>query len=649
MKISKIILVLCLVVLVPLSISYSSKANSEEAQAVNVVSTQPKSPAQIIEAVNTIQKNLETAEAEAEKETDKEADKEAEKEAKQLAKDGTVLKLAKIDVTGVSDELKKNIGLHMPVTIPECDADRGDVRLFFDTVKRNFRKASRALGYYDAEFTSGGSIVNNCWNLRLKIKPGRPIKVVSQNIKVIGEGKNEKIFQTILKEFPYKKGDTLNHLKYTEFKTKLSEATQTWGYFDAEFQKHTIRVDPASFQASIELVLKTGPRFRYGDIKVEQTLLSEKAINKFLIIKTGLPFKGEDLIRQQQILQRSGYFKTIKIDVLQEQAANNRVPVSILLVPKKRNAYKFKVGYGSDTGARVSAELDRRWTGSKGRQLQIKTQYAQTLSGVSLKLVNPRENPEDNSLVYNIDWTQDSNDNVIGRSINIGSQLTRKRTSGWIQTASIQALIDRTKVINENAANDVSEANLLLFGVGLEKVSADSLIFPTNGWRLKFGLNLASESALSDQNVFQVTANAKRIITVGEGRLLGRVNYGSTIVDDIETLPKSLRFFAGGGNSVRGYDFESLGESNNSGTNRGGKQLLDLSLEYQHPITDTWSAAVFADAGNAFDDFGDFTLKTGVGFGARWKSPVGPVRIDLGFPTDDLSRPKLYLSVGSDL
>jgi len=79
MKISKIILVLCLVVLVPLSISYSSKANSEEAQAVNVVSTQPKSPAQIIEAVNTIQKNLETAEAEAEKETDKEAFRYSEK------------------------------------------------------------------------------------------------------------------------------------------------------------------------------------------------------------------------------------------------------------------------------------------------------------------------------------------------------------------------------------------------------------------------------------------------------------------------------------------------------------------------------------------------------------------------------------------
>jgi len=122
-------------------------------------------------------------------------------------------------------------------------------------------------------------------------------------------------------------------------------------------------------------------------------------------------------------------------------------------------------------------------------------------------------------------------------------------------------------------------------------------------------------------------------------------------------LPKSLRFFAGGGNSVRGFDFESLGERNSSNRNRGGKQLIDLSLEYQHPINESWSAAVFVDSGNAFDDFDDIGLKVGVGFGARWKSPVGPVRIDIGFPlsinnnaSDDDSRdPKLYLSVGSDL
>ncbi len=569
----------------------------------------------------------------------------ATKIAKQAEINQAPLKLAKIDVSGVKDELKKNIELHMPVTIPECDADRGEVKLFFNTVKKNLRKATRALGYYDAEFTSGGSIVDKCWNLRLKVTPGKPIKVISQNIEVIGPGRKEKVFKTLLTDLPYKVGDVLNHQSYSDFKTKLSEASQALGYFDAEFEKRVIRIDPVSYQAKIDLVLTTGERYRYGKVKVDQKILSDQAVKKYLILKEGQPYKAEDLIRQQQVLQVSGYYKAIKIDAQHDKTTGLRVPISIALTPKKRNAYKFKLGYGSDTGARVSAELDRRWTGEKGRQLKIKTQYAETLSGVSLLLSNPRETPEDNSLVYNIDWTRDSNDDVVSRSINIGGKLIRKRSNGWIQSASINALIDRTKVDGD----DGTRSKLLLFGVGLEKVQADSIIYPNKGWRLKLSLDAASEFVLSDQNVLQFKVQAKHILKLGDGKLLSRANYGTTIVHDFDRLPKSLRFFAGGANSVRGYDFESLGELNDSGSVRGGKQLLDLSLEYQHPIKNGWSAAIFADAGNAFDDFKDTDLKVGVGFGARWRSPVGPVRIDLGFPTDDFSKPKLHLSIGSDL
>ena len=97
-------------------------------------------------------------------------------------------KLATIDVTGAESELKQNIELHMPVTIPTCNADRGEVKQFFNTVKKNLRKASRALGYYNAELRSGGKIVDGCWKLRLRVTPGNVTKISSQEIKVIGEG-----------------------------------------------------------------------------------------------------------------------------------------------------------------------------------------------------------------------------------------------------------------------------------------------------------------------------------------------------------------------------------------------------------------------------------------------------------------------------
>ena len=190
----------------------------------------------------------------------------------------------------------------------------------------------------------------------------------------------------------------------------------------------------------------------------------------------------------------------------------------------------------------------------------------------------------------------------------------------------------------------------MLFGVGLEKVKSDNSIYPKNGWRLKLGVKAAQKGLISNQSIFQIDALAKGITKVGSGLLLGKLRLGTTRVEDLDELPKSLMFFAGGTSSVRGYRFESLGAVNDENKLIGGKHLLELSLEYQHPITDEWSAAAFVDAGNAFnDDFSDAALKVGIGIGARWHSPIGPVRIDVGFPKDNFQKPVLHLSIGSDL
>jgi len=555
------------------------------------------------------------------------------------------LKLASIDVSGVDSELKKNIELHMPVTIPECRADKAEIKQFFTTVKKHLRKASRALGYYDSEFRSGGKIVNGCWKLRLRIVPGRPVKIVSQKFQVIGSGKNEKQFKDILAELPYKVGDVLNHSQYTEFKTRLSEAAQTLGYFDAEFEQHAITISPTTYQAKIALVLNTKERYRYGKVTIDQEILSDRKMKNYIILKPGQPYSTEDLLRQQQILQRSGYYKLIKIEALQQLAENNRVPVTIKLERKKRNAYTFKVGYGSDTGPRISAEMNRRWTGSKGRKLNIKAQYSEKLSGIAAQLVVPRDNPDDDSVIYTIKWEHDTKNDVESNSYEINSLFTRKLKNDWIQTASLSYLFDRTQDPNEPAHH----SNLLLFGVGLEKTKADNILFPKDGWHAKLELKGAHDALLSDQSILQFRTSIKRITQIGKGKIVARAEAGTTLSGDFNEFPKSLRFFAGGGNSVRGYAFEKLGNKDGEDV-IGGPQLLTSSIEYQHPVYEGWSAAAFVDVGNSFDDWKEPKLELGYGLGARWRSPVGPVRIDLGFPEGgDIGDFKLYLNVGSEL
>ncbi len=105
-------------------------------------------------------------------------------------------------------------------------------------------------------------------------------------------------------------------------------------------------------------------------------------------------------------------------------------------------------------------------------------------------------------------------------------------------------------------------------------------------------------------------------------------------MDDFEKYPSSLRFYAGGTQSVRGYEYKTLGPKDEIGEVIGGKNVVAASLEYDHQIVEKWVGALFFDAGNAFTDSMD-TVYQGAGVGLRWISPIGSVRVDLAFPLND--------------
>jgi len=555
--------------------------------------------------------------------------------------------LAKLVLTGVQGELKAALEKHLPVNLPECTAPKADISDYFRALKTSLRKGGRALGYYDAVFTSGGKEVNGCWEITLNVEPGRPVRVVSQFIEVLGAGANEAQFRQAMKAPPYQQNDILNHQLYDEFKTRLTETADTLGYLDAVYEQKAVTVDPLAYQAKVNLVLNTGARYTFGDVTIEQDVLSDELVKRFIKINPGTAFSTDKVIKQQQAFQRSGYYSTVEINVDIKNAKNEQIPVNIRLVRAKRNKYKYTVGFGTDTGPRVKAELTRRWTGPKGRKLQGSAQWAQKLSKISAELIEPRENPDVDTLKYIVDWTYDTSNDVDSQAFRFGAEYARKIDSGWEQALFINTLLDRT----ESAGSGSDDSVLTLVGGRLAKTNIENEDSgaATAGWRINVKAQGAVDNLLSDQNIAQIGGSGKLIFPVGKGRLINRVDVGYTSAGSLEDLPKSLRFFAGGGNSIRGYDFESVGEVNSSGSVIGGKHLLAGSVEYEYPIQESWGVAVFVDAGDAFNSWGDMDLKYGVGVGARYRSPIGPVRVDVGFPDGSFSDATFHLSVGPDL
>ena len=554
---------------------------------------------------------------------------------------------AKLSITGVQGELKAALEKHLPVNLPECAASKGEVSSYFTALKGSLRKGGRALGYYDAVFTSGGETQNGCWDLTLEIQPGNPVRVASQYIEVLGAGSNEQAFRDAMEAPPYQQNDILNHRLYDEFKTRLTETADTLGYLDAVYEQKSVTVDPLAFEANVNLVMNTGPRYTFGDVTIEQGILSDALVKRFISITPGSAFSTDKVIKQQQAFQRSGYYSVVDIDVDIKNAKNQQIPVSIKLFSAKRNKYKYTVGYGTDTGPRVKAELTRRWTGPKGRKLETSAQWAQNLSKVTAELIEPRENPDEDTLKYLVDWTYDTANDVESQAFRFGAEYKRKVDSDWEQGIFINTLLDRTKTSGGTSDDSI----LTLVGGKLAKttVKNEDGGAVTTGWRINLKAQGAVDRILSDQSVAQVSGSGKFIFPLGKGRVISRADVGLTSAGSLEDLPKSLRFFAGGGNSVRGYDFEAIGEKNSAGSVIGGKHLLSGSVEYEYPIYEGWGVATFIDVGDAFNSWDDMDLKYGIGIGARYRSPIGPVRVDIGFPEGSFGDATFHLSVGPDL
>ena len=132
-------------------------------------------------------------------------------------------------------------------------------------------------------------------------------------------------------------------------------------------------------------------------------------------------------------------------------------------------------------------------------------------------------------------------------------------------------------------------------------------------------------------------------------RYLVRVDAGAVLMEAITELPPSLRFFAGGDNSIRGYSYESISPVDTEGSLIGARYLATAALEYQHRVSGNWWAAAFFDAGSAWNDKAD--IYRGVGLGVRWASPVGPIRIDVAWGLDVPSDQalQLHFSLGPEL
>jgi translocation and assembly module TamA len=553
----------------------------------------------------------------------------------------------KLDIDGLNDELRDSVKASVQLNDYEKrDASPAEIRRLFEAGDEEIKRALEPFGYYQVEVDSELERAEpDTYRAVYKVKLGDPVIVRTAKVMVRGPGAEHTEVREALKAFQPAVGQPLNHAAYENSKTLIDSALKTGGYLDTKLIARRVEVTRADNSAAIDLQWDSGVRYRFGEVRFPDVQLSPKFLPRYIPWKEGTFYSNDLLLTLQQRLVDADYFSAVSVQPLLDEAHDGIVPIEVLLVPAKRTLYSADLYMSTDTGPGARLGIERRWLNTRGHKLGGHIEYSQRLEEAAVSYRIPRPGTRHRNYTFAAGYRDEETDTSVSRTARLAATEATERWHGYTRTLGLQYLHGDFEIADERGNSSLLYAEMTL----TQKMSNNPL-FPTRGRSLLYGVRLAPESPLSDTSIAQLRAEAKWIQPAGrDGRWLLRGGLGAMAVGDFSALPPELRFFAGGDRSVRGFDYQAIGETNSNDGVIGGEYLVVASTEYEHYFWDNWGAAVFVDAGDAFTS--KFDANIGAGLGVRWKSPVGLVRLDIATPlvTDLKDEWRIHLVIGPDL
>jgi len=545
-----------------------------------------------------------------------------------------------VAVEGVEGEALKNVQAALelpPGLVREGQVDQLWLHRFREQVPEIVKEALKPFGYYEAEVEASlEAKEEGPWLLRVIVNPGRPVRLTSARVEVRGPGMEEPKLRGRVTAFPLKEGDVLRQDQYEEAKGSLKAQALILGYLDADFSIHVIRLSEREATATLELVLETGPRYLFGKVTfVGAPEYPESFLKRFLTFRSGDTFSQTQLNQTQINLVNSDRFQAVTIEANKEQSQGVYVPVRVSLIASRSKRLLLGAGYDTDIGAKASGRYQdvnfNRWA----HELKVELDVAQRLQGLVTTYVLPGLGALDSKVSAKVGLQNERTDTYDSRSLNFGPEYTHSFERGGgdrysLGRGSLGALYLQMGFEDFTVGDQKGNSRLVMPGIRFSQRQLNDVILPTRGYRYAVELRGSSQAIGSNVSFLQFLVNGNLLVPLpGRFSLLLRGEAGATLTHSFDSLPPSVRFFAGGATSVRGYEYKSLGPTDASGEVVGGDHLLVGSIELEKALGKIIGVAAFYDAGNAFDSFSHMNLQQAAGLGIRVYTPVGAIKLDL--------------------
>jgi translocation and assembly module TamA len=551
-----------------------------------------------------------------------------------------------VDYQGLSRATEKVVRATVALDDEPCTAPDARVRRLYRRADREILKALEVYGYYAASIEKSLERDDKCWQASFRIKRGPRVRLRTVTIKVTGAGQSDAGLTSLLVNDDLITGKGLNQRVYDEFKATLAGRAQRRGYFDGRFADSRIDVYPELLVADLTVHFVSGERYRFGPVTLDQAVVDPALALRYLEFKPGEPYDADKINDLYAALLAGGYFQNVELRTTPRPAPDLDVPLTIVLTAAAPRTWTTGIGYATDTGAKLRLGYLNQRLNNKGHQFEFASSVSEVIGDATLSYRLPLGSPRDEWLSFDTGYKYENPEDSRSDEFRLGVKQIKRRWRGWQETRFVDYRRESFRV-----GEDDGTSNLVIPGLSWATQPGLLTARPRGAQRVAFTVSGTDEVLGSDTAFMQLESSGKLILPLwSTARLLFRAEAGWTIKDDFTDLPFSVRYFTGGDTTVRGYDYKSLGPTDDQGNVIGGADKLAGSVEFDQQVFGNWSVAAFVDAGNAFNSFSDTSLKTSVGGGIRWYSPLGPIRFDVGIPLSDAPDSfRIHITLGPDL
>lgn len=500
-------------------------------------------------------------------------------------------------------------------------------------------------GYYAPRIDAALGRDGEVWVARYEVTLGEPVRVATVDINFTGHlaqpAAQAEAQRARLRElWPLVPGSVFRQADWEAGKRVLLRALVVERYPAAQLADSEATVDPKSGTARLRVVVDSGPLFTFGELQIEGLQRYPESIIRHLNpITPGTHYDQGQILALQTRLQDSGYFRNVQVQVDVDPTRPDSVPIRVRVDENPSKRLGFGIGYSTDTGPRGRMEYsdlnvrERGWRARTGLEIDEITQSVSGALDFPLRADGARDSVSGS-------FTHRDLEGEITDTTRVGVSRS-KQVGRFERVLTLQYLYETQSV----AGAQTDSRRALALNSSWTRRAVDNPLYPNRGYLLNLQLGGAHEDVLADRSFVRAYTKAARYYPLGErSSFILRGEAGAVEAESRQGIPSDFLFRAGGDQSVRGYGYQTLGVQEGEAV-VGGRYLAVISAEYVFWFRPKWGAALFYDRGDAADTVAELDPVAGYGAGARWRSPVGPINLDIAYG-EETGRYRLHVAVG---